>query len=98
MRDEADRVAAFINREIDGDIPSYAAGGKKRREKESWLAARRSVSMTSNMLIQPLHSYMAHTVSDITTEKWRGQGVVGHSGNGSSDTDLKLMDSHRRSL
>lgn len=79
MRDEADRVAAFINREIDGDISSSAAGNKKRGGKESWLCARRSVSMTSNMLIQPLHSYMAHTVRDITAEKQEegGRGEYG---------------------
>lgn len=72
VRDEADRAAAFINREIDGDISSSAAGSKKRGEKESWLAARRSVSMTSNMLIHPLHSYMAHTVSRTLQQRnWR---------------------------
>lgn len=77
MTDEADRVAAFINREIDGDISSSAAGSKKRGGKENWLAARRSVSMTSNMLIQPLHSYMAHTVMkhyNRETEGERGRG------------------------
>ena len=73
IRDEADRAAAFINREIDGDVSSSAAGsrgkeegGKKKkkgeregeRREETWPAARRSVSMTSNMLIQSLHSYM----------------------------------------
>lgn len=42
--DKADRAAAFINREIDGDVSSSAAGsrGKKReREGESWQCARR---------------------------------------------------------
>lgn len=40
IRDEADRAAAFINREIDGDVSSSAAGsrgkeeGKKKKEKK----------------------------------------------------------------
>lgn len=63
---ETGRAAAFINREIDGDVSSSAAGsagrgGKKRRSREergkSWQAARCIVSMTSNMLIRSLHSY-----------------------------------------
>lgn len=38
-RVEADGAAAFINREIDGDVSSSAAGsgGKKKRERLGWL-------------------------------------------------------------
>lgn len=54
----ADRAAAFINCEIDGDVSSSAAGGSGGTQ--IWLDARHSVSMTSNMLIQELHSYMEH--------------------------------------
>lgn len=89
IRDEADRAAAFINREIDGDVSSSAAGsrgkeeGKKKkkrkreRREETWLAARRSVSMTSNMLIQSLHSYMCrknHESGGMVRERGHGRG------------------------
>lgn len=43
LRDETGRAAAFINREIDGDVPSSAAGSrggkkkKKKRETLGWL-------------------------------------------------------------
>lgn len=32
IRDEADRAAAFINREIDGDVSSSAAGSRGKEE------------------------------------------------------------------
>lgn len=40
LRDETGRAAAFINREIDGDVPSSAAGsrGGKKKKKERHLA------------------------------------------------------------
>lgn len=74
MRDEAARTAAFINREIDGDVCSSAAGSRRKR---TWPAARRSVSMTSNMLIESLHSYIAHAASEIiTAARERNRGKV----------------------
>lgn len=85
IRDEADRAAAFINREIDGDVSSSAAGsrgeGKKEEEEkdETWLASRRSVSMTSNMLIESLHSYIATLLCQKSLlVKERSHGTVWH--------------------
>lgn len=65
-------TAAFINREIDGDVSSSAASDththtlthrerETGRESDTGLAARFTVSMTSNML-QSLHSYVPHAV------------------------------------
>lgn len=34
MRDEADRAAAFINHEIDGDVSSSAAGSRGEEKKK----------------------------------------------------------------
>lgn len=64
MKAEADRAAAFINREFDRRFQLCGRQRRKRRKKKKkkerriWLASRRSVSKTSNMLIQPLHSHM----------------------------------------
>lgn len=79
MKDEADRAAAaFINRETDGDVSSSAAGS---RGKKTWLAARCSVSMTSNMLIQSfpfIRSTYSVTTSTLTLS-WGEQSRNSHT-------------------